>query len=39
MSSGDRPMSLAWAATMNSTKIAVMVKSASAKARTTSPIT
>ena len=33
MSLGDRPMSLAWAATMNSTKIAVMVSSASAKAR------
>ena len=33
MSLGDRPMSRAWAATMNNTKIAVMVKSASPKER------
>ena len=39
MSWGDRPMSRACAATMNRTKIAVMVNSASEKARTTSEIT
>ena len=39
ISLGDRPMSRACAATMNSTKIAVMVKSASPKERVTSPIT
>ena len=39
ISLGDRPMSRACAATMNSTKIAVMVRSASPKERVTSPIT
>ncbi len=39
MSLGESPMSRAWAAIMNNTKIAVIVKSASEKARVTSPST